>query len=217
MRMLMLWVMGLVSLIGCAEEPGGLSVDGPADLVLLSAQEARDAAAFRATLQKPYDPAAQASWIEAREGLRNLAFKEMLRMPPDEFRAFHLRNGWKERWPELWGPKRGPIGFAHPPAAMDWAEKKPILEAMLAAYDDEEILMRRMFGTPAEAEKWVENSFERGRRYLAEYIEEHARLWPNAESMWRPGRRGDPGGLAWTPQWLPESLDQARKRVERIR
>ena len=179
------------------------------DLLLERMTEAREAAAFRNTLREMPIPEPwrqyPGNWAlrqEASEGLRDQAFREMLQMPPEEFRAFHLRNGWKERWPELWGPDiPGPVRLAGPPSAPDRARLRAVFDRMLAAID-EDGLWEYIFGTRAEAEKWYADEIERMERHLAEYIEEHARRWPNAESMWRPGQPGNPGGAAWVPEWV---------------
>ena len=117
--------------------------------------------------------------------LRTAAFQEMHRMPPDEFRRFHMRNAWEARWPELWGPEgfyQNRIrGIPGPPAA-----PTPERNAHLRALADS-LLAHGAFGTgpnaEAEAREFVRDIIRRAEEGLAEYIDQHARRWP--ESAWK--------------------------------
>ena len=106
------------------------------------------------------------------------AYTEMRSLPPKEFRAFMMRNEWRDRWPEMWGPasSRDPefLNVSTPYAYPDARAMAPFRE--LHAQD------------PEAAEEAMGLTVGRPRATLAEFreavlagweqrIEEHARLW----------------------------------------
>lgn len=106
------------------------------------------------------------------EAERAEAISGMHRMPPEEFRAFMLRNGWMERWPDLWGPDAEVLvitGLTPPPAPVGW-----VRERTEALHDS---LVAMGFHTRSKADSALEKLFANMEETLAGYIEDHARRW----------------------------------------
>ena len=104
--------------------------------------------------------------------LREAAMDEMRRMPPEEYGPFMRRNGWKERWPELWGQNgvfRGP-GLFQPPEAVT----PEVLERLRDMADR---AVEVGVWTGSEADAHVERLIDRRERTMSEHIEKHAREW----------------------------------------
>ena len=135
---------------------------------------------------------------------RKAAMSEMDRMPPDEFGPFMRRNGWKEKWPDLWGANgifRMSVSL-RPPEVMTpeqharldrmletfvadgvrWsirgpgviAGRKPTLYESITAAGAE---MGDGVVSRSEADEFKRRVVEIYDRRVSDYIEAHARRW----------------------------------------
>ena len=118
---------------------------------------------------------------------RQAAFREMLSLPPDEYRAFMKRNEWKRRWPEMWGPEplrenafRVQAAVKTAPYPFPDAEEMAVLQAFherdpQATEEALGMMMGRSRASLRDFKEWMLSRW-------TEQVEEHARRWDSEAS-----------------------------------